>query len=432
MERAKIEILSDQGDGKDIFEQFAGAFERAALSKESIPNLYSLMEYFQMVERLLQDLGEKIDTPELQGHLLYEGPQMSVTDNTKKMLFVWMALFNSRSRFPDVPALLENDLLSLIGYLETAKSGPTGKGENEADTGRFAERVSWDFDHKFLVSLSLVKTIEESKDPQPESDKMQMKLDELAMAFHGKHYSDDQLTRLYEMIYQNASKRSHPENNQRDIAIDQSCAIADGEDVIYTWSAEVWIDTRDAGKANKFMYSLCSALLLIEGVEIEIADCGIGSIFQRWRIHIKGWFAKEEVVQVMEKAVRAAEAYSLDRHIEPVEKMKLEREKISKDIEKMEDDRSRMMTEDQVREMHELELESKREDVRAKKLANIKQHLEIQQLLSERMAKGFVEVDSDYRIMINNLLAIKQTDKSVETGNIRLIGEGGEKEPTGT
>lgn len=425
MKKAEIEILSDQGDGKNIFEQFAGAFERAALSKERIPNLYSLMESFLKVERLLQDIGEIISS--LHPDIALTAGLHKITGSTKKMLAVWMALFESREKYPEVPVLLEKDLLTLIPSLEKNwRMASLAISESESGKG-YDITSTIDFDSTFLVSLSKVKAIEAHNNSQEPQRPLIPNLHGLTI------YSDDQKQQFYAMVLQGSTGTTQPldlrwPKDHRE----SGSAIEDGEDVTYTWTAAVWIDSREAGKANKFMYGFCAALLLIEGVNIEIVEAGVGSFFQRWLITIKGWFAKEEVIQVVQKAVRATEAYGLDRHIEPVEKIKAEREKIAKDIEKMEEEKKRMMTEGQIKEMHELDLASKREAVKAQKLANIKQYLEVQQLLSERMSKGFIEVDSDYRIMINDLLAINQKNNVIETGDIGLIGEGGRKELSGS
>lgn len=421
MKKVELEILSDRGGGRNIFEQFASEFERAALEKEQIPNLFALMEYFPLVERLLQDLGEDNDIPE-EGGVSYGDARKMIIRNTKTLLSVWMALFESRANFPEVPVLLERELHSLVDYLNPIIFRTSHKPGSKNEVGKFVNMIPEDFDLRFLVSLSRVKAIKGNKEEEAD-------LEIVSKIMRRQYrYSENELQQLYEMVLSNSDITSFSDREGPKSQRGPSQVVEDGEDVIYTWFAEVWIDSRDAGKANKFMHSFSSALLFIEGVEIEIIEAGVGSFFQKWLIRIRGWFAKEEVAQVMEKTFRAAEAFSLDRHIEPVEKIKLEKEKLSKDIEKMEEDRKRTMTETQIKEMHELELEGKREDIKAKKLANIKQHLEIQQLLSQRMAKGFVEVDSNYRIMINDLLAIKQTDKAIEIGDIGLIGEGGDKE----
>lgn len=187
----------------------------------------------------------------------------------------------------------------------------------------------------------------------------------------------------------------------------------------YEWDVYLWINTKDAFKANKFITLIATVLSYIDEVDAEIIDIGIGSLYQRWKLKIRSFFARKRTKEILEKGVRAAEYYSLDRHIEPIEKSKTERKKTEEEI-------KRMMSEEQIHELHKLMIEEKRQDVKAKKLANFEKELELNQKLSDMLAKGLVEIDDDYNIEINHMLLIKQNQKVITIGEIKKIGEADE------
>lgn len=182
-------------------------------------------------------------------------------------------------------------------------------------------------------------------------------------------------------------------------------------DSLFEWDIYLWINTKDAFKVNKFINLISSVLSYIDEVDIEIVDSGIGSFYQRWKIKIKSFFAKKRTKEILEKGVKAAEYYSLDRHIEPIEKSKTERKKVEEEI-------KRMMSEEQIQELHKLMIEEKRQDVKAKKLANFEKELELNQKLSDLLAKGLVQIDDDYNIEINHKLLISQNQKAITIGEV--------------
>lgn len=189
-------------------------------------------------------------------------------------------------------------------------------------------------------------------------------------------------------------------------------------DSLFEWDIYLWINTKDAYKVNKFISLVSSVLSYIDEVDVEIIDSGIGSFYQRWKIKLKSFFAKKRTKEILEKGVRAAEYYSLDRHIEPIEKSKTERKKVEEEI-------KRMMSEEQIQELHKLMIEEKRQDVKAKKLANYEKELELNQKLSDLLAKGLVQIDDDYNIEINHKLLISQNQKAITIGEINDPNESG-------
>jgi hypothetical protein len=183
------------------------------------------------------------------------------------------------------------------------------------------------------------------------------------------------------------------------------------ESVIVTplvWQVDLWIDTTNAVPANKFMHHLAMIIGYIDDTAITVIDTRIGSLSQRWKLIFRNLFAKERTKDILAKGAKAAEAALLDKHIEPIEKSKAERKQIDAEV-------NQLMTEEQAREMNDLIIEDKKQDVLAKKLANMEKALDIQARLSDLMARGLLEIDDDYRIMINGLLLIEQKNKVIKT-----------------
>jgi hypothetical protein len=185
----------------------------------------------------------------------------------------------------------------------------------------------------------------------------------------------------------------------------------DKENFLYEWDMELWIDTKDAAKANHFMYLVSSTLSYIDDVELTLVDIRIGSLWQKWKIKIIGFFAKKRTQEVLAKALKTAEVYSMDRHIEPVEKTKAEKEQIEATT-------KTILTEAQANKLNELIIEEKEQDVLAKKLANTERLLHIDNSIGQRLGKGLFEFEDDFRIMIKGLLFAEQKNKQLNIGNI--------------
>lgn len=185
----------------------------------------------------------------------------------------------------------------------------------------------------------------------------------------------------------------------------------DSENKTYTGILKIWIDTTNAEEANKFIYVVSSVLNNIENVDLEIIDCGIGSYWQNIWIKIRGWFAKEEVKQILTKSGQAVESYTLDRHIAPIEKAKAEKEKTTAET-------SLLMSKENAQKLHKIRIEKEEAELEALRLANLEKKIDLIGKLSETLSSGLVEIDSDYRIELNKLLLIKQEQGEVTTGDI--------------
>jgi hypothetical protein len=200
------------------------------------------------------------------------------------------------------------------------------------------------------------------------------------------------------------------------VETDPGTTPVDPDNVIYYWKVDLWINTTDAFKANKFMHHLSSIFHYIDDIEIELTEARVGSYFQEWTIKIKGFFAKKRTKEILSRGIKAAEYYGLERHIEPIEKNKAERIQI-------EEANKRLMSEDQTKTLHDLTIEEKKEDVKTKKLANIEKEIALGLKISDLLAKGLIEFDDEYRIMINGILLLEHKDKTFKLGNVDQIDE---------
>lgn len=403
MNRIETALLVDNSEGRNIFELYAQEIEQASLDGGDINNdLAYLMDKIQAVERQLQDLSEHINASNENQETVY-----SVTiSKARNLLNVWHGLFKDRNMYPNVVSYLSTELDKLINY-----------STYENISQKTVAEIEEDFDTQFFLDPNILESYTNALDYNKAVQSNDFdKIGEL---------NNFILKRVYQTLTDNIKKLN------AEIFLlksDLNAEIEDGENTLYTWEVSLWIDTTDAVEANKFMSVVSSAIGYIEGVKIDIVETKIGSVIQRWALKFKGWITKDDTKQVLKKGGEmvkkgsvALESYVFDKHIEPIEKSKTERKKVEEDI-------KRLMTEDQAKELHELYVQEKKEDLKAKRLANVKSQLELRKSLSEMLANGLLEIDSDFRIMINNLLLISQESKRIELGSIDKIDDESQKE----
>lgn len=403
MNRIETALLVDNSGGRNIFEMYAQAVEQARLDRGGLNNdLTFIMDKIQAVERQLQDLSENINASNESEESIY-----SVTIiNSRNLLNVWHGLFRDRDIYPNVISYLSSELDKLINYTTV-----------ENISIKSVDDIKKDFATQFILDPNILDNYTEAANYfQAAQENDFEKIAELNRTI---------LKSVYDKLTENIKKYRF------DIVLVKSeidAQIKDGENTLYKWDVSLWINTTDAVEANKFMNIISSALGYIEDVKIDIIEAKVGSFIQKWIIKFKGFIAKDETNQVLkkcgqmvQKGATAIESYTLDRHIEPIEKSKTDRKKVEEDI-------KRLLTEEQAKELNDLLVQEKREDVKAKRLANFKSQLDHRKFLSEMLAYGLLEVDSDYKIMINNLLLISQENKKIELGDIEKIDEESQKE----
>lgn len=372
----KVDLLIDQlGKGDNIFEQFAKEFTIQQLKPEAIPDNYTnLQSKLEIVERRLQDISEKINA---QNEYLENKYEYTIS-TTKSILSLWFPIFlTSRLEMEQLNQTFDFELDKLIDYLKLENI------ENKS-----LDQIKEDFKSDFIFSREEILTIRDYL-------KVQDLESELSVNFVATYLANSLL---------------HLENFE-DKDNEQTSSSTDR---IHNASIKVWIDTDDAGEANRFMSIVAGVFSSLEDVEVKIKDSGQGSFWQKWVIKWNGWFAKEETKQVLKKTQKALESYTLDKHIEPIEKSKADRQLIDAQIE-------RMAPVDLSRQTHEIQFKQEQEKLRSLKLNNAIMKLDLISKASAVFASGLVTVDSDYRIEIDGILLIKQEAGKVEFINIEYL-----------
>ncbi|SKA41133.1 hypothetical protein SAMN04488128_105344 [Chitinophaga eiseniae] len=402
----EFELVVDYGGNHDdIFDRYTSEIEQSRQLGKSALGLHEIMNKVHLIKMLLQHLSKMID-PE------NESESMAgdiVIKKTLGLLKKWIVLFLNRSKNRSIVHLFNYELDDIIGYIGA-----------ENIHSRSIAAIEKDFSSIFLIQKIDFETIVDDLDNDRLS-RMSNGIPDLSRQLVDKLVAGLQPTLFSpSLMAVRTLRQSHPSMSVqiantalRHESTNEGC-MPDGEDIEYVWFIRIWIDTKDAGVANKFMNLISSTLCYIPNVKMDIVSAGVGSFFQNCILKMKGFFAKEKTKEIFTKAQKAAQGYALDRHVEPYEKMKAERQKTEKET-------KRMMSEEQTREYNELLLEAKREEVKAMKLANKKQEMEMDDMLVERLARGLVQMDPDFRVVANDRLMIQQENGHLTTGDVREI-----------
>lgn len=194
-------------------------------------------------------------------------------------------------------------------------------------------------------------------------------------------------------------------------------SIIHEDNYIYVWDIDVTIrgETFKADQIGFLMWTISKALQSIEGVSILLEDWGNGSKRFKLKAFIKNIFAKEEVKQILDKGRKAAEAKYLETPIEEAEKLRAEKEKVMKET-------SVIISSDLAKEGHELDLMKKRLEIQDKAAEIALKRLQAIKGLSELIKEGILSNDSDFQIMINDLLFLEKQSGKLRSGeSIELI-----------
>ncbi|QJB35865.1 hypothetical protein HF324_32900 [Chitinophaga oryzae] len=393
------------GNHDDIFDRYTSEIEQSRQLGKPVFGLREIMNKVDLIKMLLRRLSETKGT-ENENELIAGGV---VIKKTLGLLKKWIILFLNRSKNSSIVYLFNYELDDIIGYIAAENIHSRSIAVIERDFSSFflIQKIDfetivneWGDDRFSLMSNGIV-------------DLSSQVVDKLVAELQPTLFSPSPMA-------VRTLRQSHPSMSAQiaNIALKYESTnegfMPDGENVEYVWSVDIWIDTRDAGIANKFMNLISSTLCYIPNVKMDILSAGVGSFFQNCILKMKGFFAKEKTKEIFTKAQKAAEGYALDRHFEPYEKMKAEREKTQEET-------KRMMSEEQTREYNELLLEAKREEVKAMKLANKKQEMEMDDMLVERLARGLVQIGTDFRVGANDRLAIQRENGRLTTGDMHEI-----------
>lgn len=374
MERVAL-IIDQIGDGENVFEQFASEFEYSYMQGINDEKLKIIQIKIELIERSLQDLSEFI-TVENEN---YENVYSFTISKTKAILSVWLPAFSRRNIHPKISDFIVSELDKLLSYLSITNIDK-----------KTIEQIEFDFETQFNIGLNDIRVLRQQFIPNHLHTLSIPQIEDISYGV---------VTRVVNIVitkeFLGSTTHSCSSLNPTD------GEVFENEDTIYIGELKLWIDTNDAAKANLFMSIVTNTLAGIENVKVSILDSGTGSLWQKCKLTITGWFAKEETKQILQKSQKALEAYSLDRHIEPVEKSKVDRQRQEEEI-------KRMMPVGKVNQLQDIQIEKEKAQLEMLKLNNLEKKIEITSKLSQALANGLYSIDSDYRIEIDNILLISQ------------------------
>ena len=397
MENRVALLIEELGNGENIFEKFAIEFEQAKIEGVANSNTEQLQNKVELIERRLQDLSEKINA----SNESFETTYSFTIKKTKEILSIWLPMFTKRNMNPSIIEYFKKELNKLYDYVHIKNI-----------ESKSLEQVMEDYENSFSISTTEIELIKE-------------KFSKVNIRMLGLPKISQLTSNLVNHVVKIVQYKSLSQDS-KDYMISifdktLNTEVEDSENTLYTGTLKIWIDTKKAEEANKFMYLISSILSTIENVDLEIIEAGTGSLWQNLKIRITGWFAKEETKQILKKGTKALESYSLDRHIEPIEKTKAEKEKTKAEI-------KRLMSEEDTQKLHKLKIEKEKAEIESLKLNNLQKKLDIIDKLSIAFSSGLIQIDSDYRIELNDLLIIKQENQNVTTGVIDDIDKNLDKE----
>lgn len=191
------------------------------------------------------------------------------------------------------------------------------------------------------------------------------------------------------------------------------------EKFIDFWNIDMVFKTSEykSHKPLEFIYQFAEILNNIEGVKIEIEEIKKGSIITKIKAFFTTEKSKKNAAEVLESARKFAEG-RLEKDYEEKEKMKSEKEKIEleKKILQQEIDNNSNLDSLYLSALH---IKQAEEDLKRKKLENIKLSLEVlkdsRELFTELLAEGFVSQD-DFKILINEIPFLEKVDGKLTIG----------------
>lgn len=191
------------------------------------------------------------------------------------------------------------------------------------------------------------------------------------------------------------------------------------ENELYEWDVTVTIKGNEfnSGQIGFLMWTISKALESIDHVNVSLEDWGNGSKRFNLKIWIKTLFAKEEVKQVLEKSRLAIESKYMDIPIQEAEKLAAEKTKTIRETDNL-------LSKEEAKEIHKLDVIKRRLEIQDKAADIALKKIQVIKGISELITTGILANDSDFQIMINDLLYIEKKDKKYIAGeNIEFIEE---------
>ncbi|TAJ14053.1 hypothetical protein DMA11_06785 [Marinilabiliaceae bacterium JC017] len=156
------------------------------------------------------------------------------------------------------------------------------------------------------------------------------------------------------------------------------------------WDIYVKVNNTTGSSFSYLLWTLTESFEKIDGISLEIIELGRGSLWAKIKTVFENEVSKEECKNILNKSKKALESKYLDKEI-------LEVKKTEKEIEGMPDAKH-------LKENRRLELENRRLQNEKLNIENKLKKLEFIKGISELVKQGMLKVDSDFQIMINDLL----------------------------
>lgn len=191
------------------------------------------------------------------------------------------------------------------------------------------------------------------------------------------------------------------------------------ENFIDSWSIDMVFKTSEykSHKPLEFIYQFAEILNNIEGIKIEIEKIEKGSIITKIKAYFTTEKSKKNAVEVLESARKFAEG-RLEKDYEEKEKMKSEKEKIELEKKILQQEIEKETNLDSLY-LSALHIKQAEEDLKRKKLENIKLSMEVlkesRELFSEVLAEGFISQD-DFKILINEIPFLEKVNGKLTIG----------------
>ncbi|MEZ4722442.1 MAG: hypothetical protein R2813_11275 [Flavobacteriales bacterium] len=380
-----------EGDNKSVVEKLLRNLEKLKIKNRIDDELYNdiesrLVKLDRLVEKALDlDVDTSKDVIESRKELV---------KRIKEVIKFWTIMVSPKTR-KELELVLTQFLDELIRLLNGFSRFHILQ-LNVAQVDRF-------FRNKMLADWSVVKF----------NENFQVLVNkELKQTRPLQFYRDDLHDDLIRYLKKQLRKRSTPHFNYkselRKKAYDE-------------FELEIWVNSRDAVATHKFLNEITSSFGYIEDVEVEVLSVEIAS-FREWLMLVfMSPKAKKKALQLTHKALDAAESYGLDRHIVPIEEVKKRTEKLDREMENM-------MTAEQAKKKHDLDIRLKEQELRSKELDNRERELQIRQreiefenMLVDRIAAALASANFDIEITMENKLLIKTDKGKLRIGDLTWI-----------
>jgi len=164
-------------------------------------------------------------------------------------------------------------------------------------------------------------------------------------------------------------------------------------DCRFTMTIRFLGDNISPSRAGRAVWSIGAAIESVGGVAVEIDSWGTGSLWAKIRVHMRSVWQRDQVQEILEKGRQATESYYLDKPIAEARKLEAEYRKLDEERALLEKEMTLKPSDQQGEELMQIEIESKREDIKAKKLDNAIKEMQAIEKASDLIREGIVVAD---------------------------------------